>query len=74
MDLTGALGSGTRVAALRAFLATESTRPLYGRVAGHNVASAKVLSRAGFVEVGSDTGFAAGVGAEVVERIFPLDR
>ena len=67
-------GQGLASQALRAFLATESTRPLYGRVAGHNVASAKVLSRAGFVEVGSDTGFAAGVGAEVVERIFRLDR
>jgi hypothetical protein len=33
-----------------------------------------VLARAGFVEVGSDTAFAAGVGAEIVERIFRLDR
>src|SRR5215472_7416844 len=55
-------GQGLASQALRAFLAIESTRPLYGRVASHNVASAKVLARAGFVEVGSDTGFAAGVG------------
>lgn len=48
--------------------------PLYGRVASHNAASAKVLARAGFVEVGSDASFAAGVGAEVVERIYRLDR
>jgi RimJ/RimL family protein N-acetyltransferase len=67
-------GRGVASQALRAFLAIESTRPLYGRVASHNVASAKVLVRAGFVEVGSDTAFAAGVGAEVVERIFRLDR
>jgi len=67
-------GQGLASQALRAFLAIESTRPLYGRVASHNVASAKVLARAGFVEVGSDTGFAAGVGAEVVERIYRLDR
>jgi len=67
-------GRGLASRALRAFLAIESTRPLYGRVAGHNVASAKVLARAGFVEVGSDTGFAPGVGAEVVERIYRLDR
>jgi RimJ/RimL family protein N-acetyltransferase len=60
--------------ALRAFLAIESTRPLYGRVANHNVASAKVLARAGFVEVASETSFAQGVGAEVVERIYRLDR
>ena len=51
----------------------ELTRPLFGRVADHNAASAKVLARAGFVEVGSDTGFAPGVGAEIVERIFRLD-
>jgi RimJ/RimL family protein N-acetyltransferase len=67
-------GQGLASQALRAFLAIESTRPLYGRVAGHNVGSAKVLARAGFVEVGSDTGFARGVGAEIVERIYRLDR
>ena len=67
-------GQGLASQALRAFLAIESTRPLYGRTAGHNAASAKVLARAGFVEVGSDTSFAAGVGAEVVERIYRLDR
>jgi RimJ/RimL family protein N-acetyltransferase len=43
-------------------------------VAGHNAASAKVLARAGFVEVASETSFAPGVGAEVVERIYRLDR
>jgi RimJ/RimL family protein N-acetyltransferase len=67
-------GRGVASRALRAFLEIESTRPLYGRVADHNVGSAKVLEQAGFVEVGSDSGFAAGVGAEVVERIYRLDR
>jgi len=67
-------GQGLASQALRAFLAIESTRPLYGRVADHNVASAKVLSRAGFVEVGSETAFATGVGAEVVEHVYRLDR
>jgi RimJ/RimL family protein N-acetyltransferase len=67
-------GRGLASRALGAFLEIESTRPLYGRVAEHNAASAKVLARAGFVEVGSDTGFAPGVGADVVERIFRLDR
>jgi len=66
-------GQGLATRALRAFLAIETTRPLYGRVAAHNAASAKVLARAGFVEVGSDTGFAPGVGVEVVERIFRRD-
>jgi RimJ/RimL family protein N-acetyltransferase len=67
-------GQGLASRALRAFLAVESTRPLYGRVAGHNAGSAKVLARAGFVEVGSGTAFAPGVGGEVVERIHRLDR
>ncbi len=67
-------GQGLASRALRAFLAIEPTRPLYGRVADRNVPSAKVLARAGFVEVGSETSFAPGVGAEVVERIYRLDR
>ena len=67
-------GQGLASQALRAFLAIESSRPLYGRVAGHNAASAKVLTRSGFVEVGVETAFAPGVGAEVVEHIYRLDR
>ena len=66
-------GQGLASQALRALLAIEPTRPLYGRVADHNAASAKVLARAGFVEVGSETSFAPGVGAEVVEHIYRLD-
>ena len=66
-------GQGLASKALRAFLAIEQARPLYGRVADHNGASAKVLARAGFVEVGCAKGFAPGVGAEVVERIYRLD-
>jgi len=66
-------GQGLASRALRQFLAIEPTRPLYGRVADHNAASAKVLARAGFVEVGTETSFARGVGGEVVERIYRLD-
>jgi hypothetical protein len=32
-----------------------------------------VLARAGFVEVGRETSFAPGIGAEMVELIFRLD-
>jgi RimJ/RimL family protein N-acetyltransferase len=67
-------GQGLASRALQAFLAIEPTRPIYGRVAQHNVASAKVLTRSGFVEVGSETSFAPGVGAEVVEHIYRLDQ
>lgn len=66
-------GRGLASEALSAFLAIELTRPLHGRVADHNAASAKVLRRAGFVEVGSETAFASGLGAEVVERSYRLD-
>lgn len=66
-------GQGLASQALRAFLAIESTRPLYGRVASHNGASATVLARAGFLEVGSETAFAPGIGADVVERTYRLD-
>jgi RimJ/RimL family protein N-acetyltransferase len=56
------------------FLAlVEPARPIFGRVADHNAASAKVLVRAGFVEVGTERAFARGVGAEIVERIYRLD-
>ena len=67
-------GQGLASRALRAFLTIETTRPIYGRVADHNAASSKVLTRAGFVEVGRETAFAAGVGAEIVERVYRLDR
>jgi len=66
-------GQGLASRALQAFLSIEQTRPIYGRVAEHNGASAKVLARAGFIEVGSETAFAPGVGAEIVERIYRLD-
>lgn len=59
--------------ALRAFLEVETTRPLYGRVADHNGGSARVLARAGFVEVGTERSFAPGVGAEILERIYRLE-
>src|SRR5262249_43832393 len=66
-------GRGFATAALRALLAIEPTRPLFASAAEHNVASATVLRRAGFVEFGSDTGYARGVDAEIVERLFRLD-
>jgi hypothetical protein len=42
-------------------------------VAHHNAASARVLARAGFVEVGSETAYAPGLGAEIVEHTYRLD-
>jgi RimJ/RimL family protein N-acetyltransferase len=60
-------GRGVAGRALALLLAAESERPLTARVAAANVASRRVLARAGFVEDGRDSGFAAGVGAVVEE-------
>lgn len=65
-------GEGLATAALNAFLDVETTRPLLARVAEHNVGSATVLVRAGFVQIGSETAYAEGVGREVVEHIYRL--
>ncbi len=65
-------GRGLASAALSAFLRLEVTRPLFARVAEHNIASATVLTRAGFVRVDSETSYAAGVGRDVVEHIYRL--
>ena len=65
-------GEGLASAALRELLRVETTRPLFGRVAEHNVGSATVLARAGFERVGTATGFAAGIGREVVEHVYRL--
>jgi RimJ/RimL family protein N-acetyltransferase len=65
-------GRGLASAALSAFLRLEVTRPLFARVAEHNIGSATVLTRAGFVRVDSETSYAAGVGRDVVEHIYRL--
>jgi RimJ/RimL family protein N-acetyltransferase len=66
------LGRGLASAALDAFAQIELTRPLLAR-AEHNIGSARVLARAGFVRVGSETAHADGVGRDVVEHIYRLD-
>lgn len=65
-------GRGIGSAALLAFLDLEHTRPLFARVAVHNVASAHVVQRAGFEPVGSGRGWANGVGREVDETVYRL--
>lgn len=64
---------GLASTALDAFTRIEPARPLFGRVAAHNIGSARVLVHAGFVRVGSDTAHANGVGRDVVEHIYRLD-
>jgi RimJ/RimL family protein N-acetyltransferase len=67
-------GRGLASAALKAFLRLETTRPLFARAAEHNVGSAKVLTRAGFVRVDSEISYADGVGREVVEHVYCLSQ
>ncbi len=55
-------GRGIASGALEAFVQVEVTRPLFARVAEHNIGSAKGLIRAGFVQVDSETSYADGVG------------
>lgn len=65
-------GQGIATQALAMFLEFESTRPLFARVAEHNGGSSKVLVRAGFERIGSETSPAPGVDREVVEHIYRL--
>ena len=67
-------GEGLAAAALGELLRVEATRPLLARVARHNIGSAKVLARSGFVQIGAETSYADGLGREVVEHIFQLAR
>jgi RimJ/RimL family protein N-acetyltransferase len=67
-------GQGLASAALGTFLEIERTRPLHARVAEHNIASARVLTRAGFVKIGWEVSYANGVAHEVVEHIYRRER
>ncbi len=66
-------GRGLASAALEAFAQIELTRPLFAGVAEHNIGSAKVLARAGFVQIGSETAPADSVTGDVVEHLYRLD-
>jgi RimJ/RimL family protein N-acetyltransferase len=66
-------GKGIASAALRILLAEEAERPLYARAASDNVASLRVLEKAGFRRVGVNRDFAPGRGEEIEETILRLD-
>lgn len=66
-------GQGIASAAVRILLAEIAERPLYARAASDNVASLRVLEKAGFRPVGINRGFAPGRGEEVEETILRLD-
>ena len=66
-------GKGVPTRALSAFLGHVTTRPLYARVAKHNVASLRVLEKCGFTISGHDTAPADTGGEEVEEFILKLE-
>lgn len=66
-------GKGIATNALKDFLALETTRPLFGRVAFDNLGSQKVLEKCGFVKIGTDKGFANARQTEIEEFIYRLD-
>lgn len=65
-------GRGVATKALREFLAMETVRPVFGRVAFDNYGSQKVLENCGFVKIGADKGFANARQAEIEELIYRL--
>jgi RimJ/RimL family protein N-acetyltransferase len=65
-------GKGVATAALRAFLAQVTTRPMYARVAKDNRASLRVLEKCGFTIIDEDKGFANARGQEIEEWLLYL--
>ena len=65
-------GRGLATAALRAFLAIETERPLRARAAKDNVGSLRVLAKCGFEVTGEDIGFANARGREIEESVLRL--
>jgi RimJ/RimL family protein N-acetyltransferase/GNAT superfamily N-acetyltransferase len=65
-------GLGIATSALRQFLASLKTRPLYARAAKDNVASIRVLEKCGFKITGHSTGFAAERGGDIEEVTLEL--
>ncbi len=65
-------GKGIATAALQAFLAHITARPIYARAAKDNRASVRVLEKCGFTIVGEDKGFANARDHEVEEYLLQL--
>lgn len=65
-------GQGVAGRALALLLEEVTVRPLHARAASDNTGSLKVLLRAGFEVVGTDTGHAAARGGEIEETVLRL--
>jgi RimJ/RimL family protein N-acetyltransferase len=65
-------GQSIATTALTQFLTSETTRPIFGRVAFDNIGSQKVLEKCGFIKIGTDRGFANARLTEIEEFIYKL--
>lgn len=65
-------GRGIATTALRAFLATQTQRPLFARVAKDNAGSVRVLEKCGFLVQSEAKGFANARGEEIEEFVMKL--
>jgi RimJ/RimL family protein N-acetyltransferase len=65
-------GRGIASRALEQFVELVPDRPLYGRCAADNIASRRVLEKAGFLVEGRERGFANARGAEIEELVLVL--
>ncbi len=65
-------GQGIASQALALFLDTVPVRPLYARAASDNIGSLRVLRKAGFVIIGTETSYAAARKTEIEETILRL--
>ncbi|BBH69876.1 N-acetyltransferase [Actinoplanes sp. OR16] len=65
-------GQGVASRALALLMELVPERPLFARAASDNAASLRVLEKAGFTVIGSDSGFANARGAEIEETVLRL--
>jgi RimJ/RimL family protein N-acetyltransferase len=66
-------GRGIATRALALLLELVPTRPLFARAASDNAASLRVLRKAGFTDIGTETSYANARGEEIQETLLRLD-
>jgi RimJ/RimL family protein N-acetyltransferase len=68
-----AWGAGVASRALVLLLELVTVRPIHARAASDNVASLRVLSRAGFAVVGTERSYANARGSDIEETLLRKD-
>lgn len=67
-------GRGIASRALALFLDVVEVRPLYARAASDNLGSLRVLQKAGFSVIGTETAYASARGAGIEETVLRLEQ